>query len=110
MIIYDDIFSWEGWGGELRLDYTLIGTPVNLASRLQAEAACGRILMCAATAALLEGDAELAACLREGVEYRVKGLGVRMVHELTASAKVRANRLPLPDPSNGQGISQGLSR
>ncbi len=78
------------WGGRDRLDYTLIGTAVNLASRLQALAPPGGILLAAETAGLLEmlGLEHLTITAPECLE--VRGLGVLQVHGLYASAKVRA--------------------
>jgi len=82
------------WGGDARLDYTLIGMPVNLASRLQAEAAPGSALLTAATAALLGVDQELGSRLEYLGPRDVRGAGTVVVHALKASAKVRA--IPLP--------------
>ena len=82
------------WGGSGRLDYTLIGTPVNLASRLQALAAPGAPLLCSATAALIGQDPEAASHLGASRNLEVRGLGPVVVHELSGSAKVRA--IPLP--------------
>jgi class 3 adenylate cyclase len=82
------------WGGQARLDYTLIGTPVNLASRLQALAGPGSILVSSATAALLAQAAELGGHLGPPRGVELKGLGPVVVHEISASAKVRA--IPLP--------------
>ncbi len=82
------------WGGQTRLDYTLIGTPVNLASRLQAVAAPGSVVVSSATAALISQVAELGEVLGAPRQVVLKGLGAVMVHELGASAKVRA--IPLP--------------
>lgn len=82
------------WGGRGRLDYTLIGTPVNLASRLQAVAVPGTALLCSATAALVGQDSGLAGFVGEPRTLEVRGLGAVVVHELSGSAKVRA--IPLP--------------
>jgi class 3 adenylate cyclase len=82
------------WGGQGRLDYTLIGTPVNLASRLQSLATPGCALLCGATAALIAQDPDLEGHLGEPLRQEVRGLGSVMMHELSASAKVRA--IPLP--------------
>ncbi|MEM8768367.1 MAG: adenylate/guanylate cyclase domain-containing protein [Pseudomonadota bacterium] len=78
------------WGARDRLDYTLIGTAVNLASRLQSLAPPGGILLAAETAGLLEalGLPHLLVGAPEPLEIR--GLGVLQVHGLCASAKVRA--------------------
>ncbi|HEY5644642.1 MAG TPA: adenylate/guanylate cyclase domain-containing protein [Pseudomonadales bacterium] len=82
------------WGGSTRLDYTLIGTPVNLASRLQAHAEPGTLVLTSATAALLGADGALAARL-EGLGCRqVRGIGPVVMHALSASAKVRASPPP----------------
>jgi class 3 adenylate cyclase len=48
------------WGGNGRLDFTVIGGPVNLASRLQAQAASNGLLADAATAALAQREVRLA--------------------------------------------------
>ncbi len=82
------------WGGQTRLDYTLIGTPVNLASRLQGVAASGSVVVSGATAALIAQISELSPHLDPPREVSVKGLGAVVVHEISASAKVRA--IPLP--------------
>ncbi len=97
------------WGGGARLDYTLIGSPVNLASRLQAEAVTGGILVSAAAAALLREIPPLADRLSAAQERHIKGFGVCMVHELCGSAKVRANGAPDPIyADDGQDIPQSL--
>lgn len=82
------------WGGQTRLDYTLIGTPVNLASRLQSAAAPGSVVVSSATAALIGQISELSQYLDAPREVVLKGLGAVVVHEISASAKVRA--IPLP--------------
>ncbi len=82
------------WGSQSRLDYTLIGTPVNLASRLQAVAAAGSIVVSSATAALIGQIPELGAHLDTPRKVALKGLGSVVVHEISTSAKVRA--IPLP--------------
>lgn len=85
------------WGGQSRLDYTLIGTPVNLASRLQALARPGRVLISGTAAALLEQVPGLGEQLGTAREVALKGLGPVVVHEVDASAKVRA--IPPPERS-----------
>jgi adenylate cyclase len=58
-------------GGSDRLDFTLIGTPVNLASRLQARAAANGTLVDEATALLCRS----CAALEGPVEIHIRGLG-----------------------------------
>jgi len=82
------------WGGQSRLDYTLIGTPVNLASRLQAVAQPGAVIVSSATASLIAQVPELGRFLGTPRQVEVKGLGPVVVHEVNGSAKVRA--IPLP--------------
>jgi class 3 adenylate cyclase len=82
------------WGGRDRLDYTLIGTPVNLASRLQSAAEPGSALLSSTTAALIGQSPHLTGHLGEPRDLEVRGLGRVVVHELNGSAKVRA--IPLP--------------
>jgi class 3 adenylate cyclase len=95
------------WGSGDRLDYTLIGTPVNLASRLQAAAPESGVLLAGAAAALVCEDADLAARLGPARTIPVRGLGECMVHELTASANVRANSISTPRV-HGKDLSEGL--
>lgn len=82
------------WGGGSRLDYTLIGMPVNLASRLQAQAKPRGVMLTATTAALLEMDPELAPRILPVGPRHIRGAGTVVVHALGTSAKVRA--IPLP--------------
>lgn len=82
------------WGDGTRLDYTLIGMPVNLASRLQSLAEPGGVVMTATTAALVGADPELAARLERLGPRPVRGAGTVVVHAISTSAKVRA--IPLP--------------
>ncbi len=82
------------WGGQGRLDYTLIGTPVNLASRLQAAAAPGAALLSGTAASLIGQDPDLAEFVGEPRTLEIRGMGAVVVHELCGSAKVRA--IPLP--------------
>ena len=92
------------WGGAGRLDYTVIGTPVNLASRLQQEAQVAGALVCDTTAALLDRNKQPRpdqACANQGCDvalgpgeiFFIKGFGVVKAYPLVASAlsaKVRA--------------------
>jgi adenylate cyclase len=65
-------------GGAGRLDFTLIGPPVNLASRLEAHAPVDGVLMDGATAAL----AEQAFGLQPARVVELKGLGRVVAHGL----------------------------
>lgn len=59
-------------GGASRLEYTAVGSPVNLASRLCAEAAHGDILVDARTVQLLQGSLEPSA-IRRSDALQLKG-------------------------------------
>jgi class 3 adenylate cyclase len=59
------------WGSAHQLDFTMIGSPVNLASRLQAHAAVDGVLLDATSAALAEGGFDLG----ETTLLQIKGLG-----------------------------------
>jgi class 3 adenylate cyclase len=79
-------------GGAARLDFTLIGPPVNLASRLQVQAAVGGVLVDAATAALAPADGPLGP--RRYLP--IKGLGRTPVHGLVDPS---APSVMVPAPS-----------
>ena len=59
------------WGSAHQLDFTMIGSPVNLASRLQNHASIDGVLLDATSAALAEGGFELG----ELTLLQIKGLG-----------------------------------
>lgn len=99
------------WGAGARLDYTIIGNPVNLASRLQAAAAPGGVLLSAEAAALVREDRMLADGVGAPRSAEIKGFGRCMVHELTASAKVRASlSAGSPASNHGQDLPEGVRR
>ena len=80
--------SLGDWGGGERLEYTVIGHPVNLASRLQDLAAGGETLLCERTSLLAE--APLSPAMRRGV----KGLGDVSFHKVEQPARPDANAGP----------------
>lgn len=66
-------------GGAGRLDFTLIGSPVNLASRLQAHAGVNGVLLDEASAAL----SETGHCFEAPRLLQVKGLGATAAYALS---------------------------
>ena len=69
------------WGAE-RLDFTVIGSPVNLASRLQTHAHNNSVLVSEAAAALVRGHVALGPRLG----FELKGLGSAVAFELRPDA------------------------
>jgi len=80
------------WGGPDYRDFTMIGSPVNLASRLQAAAPVHGVLLDAVTVALAEHDFPLAA----PAALQVKGFGL-----------VSASALRLPGNGAAQSARAG---
>ena len=64
-------------GGASRLEYTAVGSPVNLASRLCAEAAHGEVLVDTRTMELLGASAQQSG-LRAGKALQLKGFALPM--------------------------------
>ena len=83
------------WGRE-RLDFTIIGTPVNLASRLQSQAAANHVLVSAVTAALLRAEAP--QCLGQARVLQLKGLGAVTAYPLVDLPTLSANVPAAHDP------------
>ncbi|MEQ8484553.1 MAG: adenylate/guanylate cyclase domain-containing protein [Pseudomonadales bacterium] len=100
-------------GGEDRLDFTLIGTPVNLASRLQARAALNGLLLDEATGLLCAGGHAVGP--RRLLDIDGIGRVATYAPALTVavdrphpSAMVPAPSPPLDAAADGQGVSAGL--
>lgn len=70
------------WGGACYRDFTMIGSPVNLASRLQAAAPVATALLDPPTAALVEDRVALGS----SVELEVRGIGAVAVRGLALLA------------------------
>jgi len=103
------------WGSPDHREFTLIGSPVNLASRLQAHAAVDGALLDPATAALVEGFVELGTPM----DLQVRGIGTVVACALAgdpvdlppASAKVpRPSPAPECDNPDGKDIPAGVPR
>jgi adenylate cyclase len=84
--------SLGDWGGE-RLDFTIIGTPVNLASRLQNQAVANGILVAAETAELLRP--EMADRIGPVLPMWLKGMGTVKAYPLVDLPTLSAN-VPAP--------------
>ncbi len=67
------------WGGQVRADYTVLGAPVNLASRLQQAAAPGQVFLDQTTAELAQNTLPLVPAQ----SFDLKGFGVTPVWQLT---------------------------
>jgi class 3 adenylate cyclase len=73
------------WGAE-RLDFTVIGSPVNLASRLQTRAGNNRVLISEPAAALVRDEFALGG--RQAFE--LKGLGCAVAFEIAGAPDLDA--------------------
>jgi class 3 adenylate cyclase len=75
-------YCWSGdWGGNGRLDYTVIGVPVNLACRLQTEAGFrGGMLVDEVTAELIKG----AVVVSPSVTVELKGMGPQQTFPISS--------------------------
>ena len=80
--------SLGDWGGE-RLEFTIIGTPVNLASRLQAQAAASSVLVSAVTAELLRP--QIPRNVGQAKLIRLKSLGAVTAYPLVDLPNLSAN-------------------
>lgn len=80
------------WGAR-RLDYAVIGPPVNLAARLQQQARAGELLIDGASAAILAGAGRPLPA--ESMPRWLPGLGLRSVYVLPAG---------LVDPQKGSAM------
>ncbi len=83
------------WGEE-RLDFTVIGAPVNLASRLQAHAGHNGVLVCESTAALAGHVFPLGA-ERELVLKGIGGVKARALEKGLVDPPPPSAKVPRPD-------------
>lgn len=74
------------WGGERRLDHTVIGDAVNRAARLQQAARPGGALLDESTAALLDGAGSPREAGAEPTVLDLKGIGESRVYALVDGA------------------------
>ena len=72
-------------GGASRLEYTAVGSPVNLASRLCSEAAHGEVLVDQRTVDLL-GESANSLSLTAGLALQLKGFAAPVQTHMLTSA------------------------
>lgn len=89
MGIHSGFCDVGNFGSHLRMDYTIIGREVNLASRLEQSAAPGEILISSETHALVEGDVDAEMRAPVVVKGFSEPIAVHAVRGLLASGDHR---------------------